>query len=266
MDYSAITGMTRETWSAGDFSVIARSDMPAAEALVASADPHANARVLDVACGSGNVALVAARRHCVVTGVDFAPGLLERARERARAERLDVRFVDGDCQALPSEDAAFDFVFSSFGVMFAPDQGQAARELARVCRPGGTLALANWSPEGASAEFFRIVAENLPPAPGLEPPTRWGTAAGIHALFGAYAARTRFSRRSVTEYYRSVEHGLDQYRRYFGPIERAFGLLDAQGQQRLSNELAQLFSRENRATDGTLAIPFDYLEVLIERA
>lgn len=264
LDYAAITHKQREVWAAGDFSVVALAIMPAAEALVASADPHAGQRVLDVACGSGNVALVAARRYCEVTGLDYVPSLLERARARAAAEGTPIRFVEGDAQALPFDDDSFDFVLSTFGVMFAPDQERAASELVRVCRPGGTIGLASWTPEGAIGDFFRLVSRYTPPPPaGLKPPVRWGTRAGLAELFGERVTASRAESRIVTEYFHSVDHAVDVFRRFFGPTVRAFEALDEDGRRALAGDMAELFARENRAHDGTLALPLEYLETIL---
>lgn len=262
-DYAAISKLQRETWGLGDFSVIALSLMPVSDTIVASADPHAGQSVLDVACGSGNTALVAARRYCDVTGIDFVPSLLERARARAGAEGTPIRFIEADAQALPFEDASFDYVFSTFGVMFAPDQARAASELMRVCRPGGTIALANWTPDGAVGRFFQLVARYMPPPPGVPSPLRWGTEDGIHAFFGPRLRSRRLERRIVTEYFRSVDHAVDVFRTYFGPTRRAFSVLDRDAQQRLASDIADLFREDNRATDGTLALPLEYLEAIV---
>jgi ubiquinone/menaquinone biosynthesis C-methylase UbiE len=244
--------------------VIALSIAPVAEAIVESADPHAGARVLDVACGNGNTALVAARRFCEVTGLDFVPALLERGRVRARAEGTEIRFVEGDAQALPFADDAFDFVFSTFGVMFAPDQPRAATELTRVCRPGGTVALASWTPEGRVGDFFRVVGKNLPPPPpGVAPPTRWGTQAGIQQLFAGRSSSIQFEHRVVSEYFRSVEHALELFRVYFGPTAVAYAALDQDAQRQLTADLRKLFEDSNRADDGTLVLPLEYLEAKI---
>jgi ubiquinone/menaquinone biosynthesis C-methylase UbiE len=265
-DFEGITRSQQTAWAAGDYSVIALSLMPAAEVLVASADPHAGQRVLDVACGSGNVALVAARRYCQVSGVDYVPSLLERARARAAADNVEVRFVEGDAQKLPFEDAAFDYVFSAFGVMFAPDQDKAAHELARVCRPGGSIALASWIPEAQAAELLRIVSNYATAPAGLKPTSRWGTEQGLRELLGASVSSQRLERRTVVEYFRSIDHGVNVFRSFFGPIERTFARLDAEAQRALASDMAALFRSHNRAGDDTLAMPFDYLEAIFTRS
>lgn len=262
-DYATATRAQQRTWAAGDFSVLALSIVPVAEALVEAADPHAGQRVLDVACGSGNVALAAARRYCEVTALDYVPSLLERGRERSAAEGTEIQFVEGDAQALPFEAESFDCVLSSFGVMFAPDQEKAASELVRVCRRGGTIALANWPPDGVVGDLFRCMSKYSPPSPGLNPPTRWGTRQGIRELFGDRAEVVGFDQRIVTEYFRSIEHAVTVFRTYFGPAVRAFEALDPSGQQTLARELATEFDRANSAKDGTVAMPLGYVQVTL---
>jgi ubiquinone/menaquinone biosynthesis C-methylase UbiE len=266
IDYSGVTQKQRETWSMGDFNVIALSIMPVSEGLVASADLHAGQRVLDVACGSGNTALIAARRYCDVMGVDYVPALLERARRRAAAEGCHVDFREGDAQALPCEDAQFDGVLSTFGVMFAPHQEQAASELLRVCRPGGVIGLASWMPEGNVAEFFGIVSHYAPPPAGLRSPLRWGSEASVRELLGARARSIRATERVVMQHYRSVEHGLATFREYFGPVRRAFDSIDETARAALARDLSELFTRANDARDGTLVLPCPYLEVIARAA
>lgn len=262
-DYVALTSAHRDIWGAGDYAPIGLATMPVAEVLVHSANPHAGQKVLDVACGTGNVALVLARRHCEVTGIDLVPALVEKARRRSAADGTEIRLLEGDAQALPFADASFDAVFSVFGVMFAPDQKRAAAELARVCRPGGTVALASWIADGAIAAFFGAVVRNLPPVPGLEPPTRWGTVRGLRELFGDRAQRFRFEQRTLTEYFRSVEHALEIFTTRFGPVLTALSALDSRGKRELEDDLRQLFRERNRASDGTLEMPFEYLEALV---
>jgi ubiquinone/menaquinone biosynthesis C-methylase UbiE len=262
-DFPAITARQQQTWATGDYNVVANTIMPVADALVAEADPRPGQRVLDVACGSGNCAIVAARRHCEVTGVDFVPALLERARLRAAAEETHAVFQEADVQRLPFADDAFDVVLSSFGVMFAPDQERAASEMLRVCRPGGTIALANWTPDGFGGDFFRVVSAYAPPPPaGLKPPARWGTESGLRELLGAGVSRITASPRVVTIFYRSVAHAIDVFRTCFGPTRRAFETNDAQRQQSLRNDLAALFEKYNRASDGVLAMHAGYLQVI----
>lgn len=261
-DYAAITSKQRDTWALGDFNVIALSIVPVSEGLVASVDPHAGQRVLDVACGSGNTALVAARRHCDVVGVDYVPALLERGRQRAAAEGSSIDFRAGDAQALPCADREFDAVLSTFGVMFAPDQERAAAELARVCRPGGVIGLCSWCASGNIGEFFRIISSYLPPPAGLRSPLAWGDEGAVRELLGGAVRSVRSHERTINEYFRSVEHALSLFRQYFGPTRRAFDTLDEAGRAALARDLTGLFTRTNVAKDGTAIMPWHYLEVI----
>ena len=198
-----------------------------------------------------------------MSGVDYVPALLERARRRAEADGTTIRFVEGDAQALPFEDASFDFLLSTIGVMFAADQEKAAAELVCVTKRGGRIALASWTPEGAVGRFFQTVSRHVPPSPGLASPLRWGTEQGLRELFVDRAKLARATQKTVTEYFLSVEHCVDVFRRFFGPMVRAFAALDANGQLALAADSATLFRRENRATDGTLAMPLEYLEAVL---
>jgi ubiquinone/menaquinone biosynthesis C-methylase UbiE len=261
-DYSAITSKQRDTWAMGDFNVIALSIMAASEGLVASVDPHAGQRVLDVACGSGNTALIAARRYCDVVGVDYVPALVERGQQRAAAEGCSVRFEVGDAQALPYEDDAFDAVLSTFGVMFAPEQQRAAKELARVCRPGGIIGVSNWTASGNIGEFFRIVSSYMPPPAGVKSPLAWGDESAVRELLGGTVRTVRASERTVNQYFRSVDHILTTFRQFFGPTRRAFDTLDEAGRAALERDLTAFYTRANVATDGTVVLPCQYLEVI----
>jgi SAM-dependent methyltransferase len=266
LDFATITERQRGVWSAGDYGVIALSLMSASEALVQAVDPHAGERVLDVACGSGNTALVAARRYCEVSGIDYVPALLERAARRAAAEGVQLDLHAGDAQAMPFESARFDVVLSSFGVMFAPDQEAAAAEMLRVCRPGGRLGLASWTPEGEVGHFFEIVGRYAPPPSGLEAPTRWGSEEGVRQLLGSGVRSLKLERRAAREHFRSAEHALDVFRNYFGPTRTTFDALDAEGQRALSADLLGFFRECNRATDGTAVISLEYREVVATRS
>jgi ubiquinone/menaquinone biosynthesis C-methylase UbiE len=263
-DYRAVTERQQAAWATGDFHKVARQVVGVSEALVQAADPRPGQRVLDIACGSGNAALVASRRYCEVTGLDFVPALIDRAKQRAAAEGLPVDFRVGDAQALPFPDASFDVVLSTFGVMFAPDQEKAASELLRVCRPGGKIGLATWPPEGMVAEFFRIMSQYVPPPPGLKPPTRWGTEAGLGELLGAGTGLQLESRRFF-QYFLSVEHMFETFKTYFGPTARAFQSLDASGQESLRREMFDSYNRYNRATDGTVMLESQYVQAVATR-
>jgi SAM-dependent methyltransferase len=229
-------------------------------------DLRAGERVLDVATGSGNAAIAAARRFCDVSGVDYVPALLDRARERAAAEHYAIEFREGDSEAIPYPDASFDVVLSTLGAMFAPDQEQAARELLRVCRPGGRIGLVNWTPEGFIGEMFKVTGRHVPPPAVLKPPVLWGTEARLRELFGDGIASLTLTRRAFMFRYRSTDHWLAFFRAYYGPTLKAFEALDAAGQERLAADLLELAARHNVATDGTLAMPSEYAEVVAVRS
>ena len=265
-DYSAVKQRQQATWASGDFSVVAARILYQAEQLCETADLQAGWRVLDVATGSGNAALAAARRGCDAVGIDYVPSLLERGRIRAEAERLSVEFVEGDAEQLPFPSASFDAVTSIYGVMFAPHHQLAASELARVCRPGGRIALACWTPDGFIGETFRVFSRYLPPAPGLQPPVRWGDEAYQRELFGDSAASVTSYRRTAIFRYRSAQENVDFFRTYYGPTLRAFESLPAERQAALNRELIALANRFDRnAGSGPVAIAADYLETVIVR-
>jgi ubiquinone/menaquinone biosynthesis C-methylase UbiE len=265
-DLAAVKSRQQATWASGDFSVFAARIVFQAEHLAETADLQAGWRVLDVATGSGNAAIAAARRGCDAVGIDYVPALLERGRVRAAAEHLDVRFLEGDAENLPVPDASFDAVLSIYGVMFAPDHRRAAAELARVCRPGGRIALASWTPDGFIGETFRIFAHYLPPAPGLQPPISWGDEVYLDVLFGRVAASTTSHRRTAVFRFRSAEENVDFFRRYYGPTLRAFESLDPARRESLGNDLLALARRYDRnGGTGPIAIAADYLETVIVR-
>ena len=265
-DFAAVKGRQQNTWASGDFSVVASRIVFQAEHLCETADLQAGWRVLDVATGSGNAAIAAARRGCEVVGIDYVPALLERGRIRAAAEHLDVRFVEGDAEDLRFPDASFDAVISIYGVMFAPDHHRAAAELARVCRPGGRIALASWTPDGFIGETFRIFSRYLPPAPGLQPPVRWGDQGYLDSLFGHVAASMTSHRRTAVFRFRSAEENVDFFRTYYGPTLRAFESLDPPRRESLRNDLLALARRYDRnGGTGPIAITADYLETVIVR-
>lgn len=265
-DFSAIKARQRSTWAAGDYAMVGVTVQIVAESLCAAADLRPGQRVLDVATGSGNTALAAARCFTDVVGVDYVPALLARGRERAQVERLPVEFRDGDAEALPFADAAFDAVLSTFGVMFAPDHQRAAGELLRVCRAGGRIALASWTPEGALGESFRVIARHVPPPAGLQPAVAWGDEDHLRRLFGAGARELRFARRHFMFRYRSFEHWLELFRTYYGPMHKTFLALDPAGQQQLGRELRDTLARWNVSGDATLVFPGEYLEAVLVRA
>jgi ubiquinone/menaquinone biosynthesis C-methylase UbiE len=264
-DFGAIKGRQQQTWASGDYHVIASLIVPISERLCDAVDLRAGERVLDVATGSGNTAIAAARRLCDVTGMDYVPALLERGRSRAAAEGVPVEFKEGDAEALPAPDGAYDVVLSTVGVMFAPNQDRAARELLRVCRPGGRIGLANWTPEGWIGEMFRVVGRHVPPPAGLQPPTRWGTEDGVRELLGDGVAWLQATRQSFVWRFASAQQYLDLFRTYYGPTHKAFEALDETGRQALARDLIQTVERFNRSGNGTLLVPGEYLEVVATR-
>lgn len=265
-DLAAIKARQQATWSTGDYSVVGATVQIVAELLCQAVDLRPGESVLDVATGSGNTALAAARCFADVAAVDYVPSLLARGRDRAAAERLAVDFRDGDAEALPFADASFDVVLSTFGVMFAPDHQRAADELLRVCRPGGRIGLASWTPDGVLGETFRLIGKHLPPPAGLEPAVAWGSDGHLRKLFGSGARAIACRRQTFTFRYRSFAHWLDLFRTFYGPMHRAFAALDADRQAALTNDLQQLLTSRNRSGDATLLFPGDYLEVVVTRA
>jgi SAM-dependent methyltransferase len=263
-ELSPIKGRQREMWAAGDYAAVATPLLIVSELLCEAVDLRAGRKVLDVATGSGNTALGAARRRCQTIGLDYVPALLERARERAAVERLDMRLEEGDAENLPFGDASFDYVLSTFGVMFAPDQRRAAAELARVCRPGGRIGLASWTPEGFVGQWFQLGARYSPPPPGVPTPLAWGTEAGLRELLGG-AGPMRLERRLYVMRYPSPRHWLDFFRMNFGPVRQTFEKLDAARQEDYAAEQLELLKRFNRSGDGTLVLPGEYLEAVIDR-
>jgi ubiquinone/menaquinone biosynthesis C-methylase UbiE len=260
-DFEAIKNRQRDVWAAGDFGMIAWNTAFAGELLCEAVELRAGERVLDVACGTGNGALAAARRFCDAVGVDFVPALIERARERAAAERLPATFEVGDAENLPCEDASFDAVLSIFGSMFAPDQEKAAAELVRVCRPGGRIGLANWTPEGMWGQLFRLHGQYLPPPPGIRPPPLWGTEARVRELFGDAVRDLRLRKRKAVFRAASAQAWFGFFSTWFGPMITVLQSLDADGRERFKADILAELERVN-AADGTLLAEAEYLEVV----
>jgi ubiquinone/menaquinone biosynthesis C-methylase UbiE len=263
VDLAPVKARQQATWASGDFAVIGTTLQIVGESLCEAVDLEAGSRVVDVACGNGNASLAAARRWCKVTGIDYVPALLRGAAERARAERLELETVEGDAERLPFEDAHFDVALSTYGVMFAPDQKQAAREIARVVKPGGKIGLANWTPEGFVGQLLRTVGKHVPPPAGVASPLYWGTEARLQELFSGTRS-IEVARKDFVFRYTSAAHFIDVFRRFYGPTYKAFNALDAPGQARLAADIEELSSKFNRS-GSSFVVPGEYLEVVIER-
>ena len=263
-DLKAIKAKQQAMWASGDFAVIGTTLQIVGEQLCEALDLRAGMKVLDVAAGNGNATLAAARRWCDVTSTDYVPSLLARGQARAAADGLTVTFHEADAEALPFDDGAYDAVVSTFGVMFTPDQDKAAAELARVCRRGGKIGLANWTPNGFIGHVFKTLGKYLPPPAGAKSPALWGTETRLAEMFSA-AGAIKSEPRDFVFRYRSPEHFLDVFRTYYGPTLKAFDALDATNQQGLRGDLLDLIASLNRADDGTMVVPSAYLEVVITR-
>jgi ubiquinone/menaquinone biosynthesis C-methylase UbiE len=265
IDVEAIKARQQGAWSSGDYAVVGTTLQIVGEELCEALDVRPGEKVLDVAAGNGNASLAAARRWCRVVGTDYVPALLHRARERAVAERLDIAFREADAEALPFSDGIFDTVVSTFGVMFTPDQDRAASELIRVCRPGGKIGLANWTPEGFIGQLFKTIGKHVPPPPGVKSPALWGTPERIAELFGPHAASIKSVPRNFVFRYRSPEHWLEVFTTYYGPVLKTFAALDSAAQSSLQRDLMALVGRFNRSGDGSMIVPSEYLEIVIIR-
>jgi SAM-dependent methyltransferase len=261
-DFDAIKGRQQGTWSSGDYAVIGTTLQITGEMLCEAVDVSAGERVLDVAAGNGNASLAAARRGGVVTASDYVPALLEGTRARATADGLTIDIREADAEALPFADSSFDVVLSTFGVMFTPNQARAAAELARVCRPGGRIGLANWTPESFVGGIFKTVGRYVAPPAGIRSPLEWGTRARLDELFGTDVTIAADERQFVFRY-RSAEHWLDAFRDYYGPTHKAFAALDDAGHAALERDLLALAAAHNTSTTGALRIPGTYLEIVV---
>jgi SAM-dependent methyltransferase len=264
LDLATIKGRQQVAWGSGDYAVVGTTLQIVGENLCEAIDLRSNQRVLDVAAGNGNATLAAARRFAEVVSTDYVGSLLERGRERAAAERLSITFKEADAEALPFGDDSFDVVLSTFGVMFAPNHERAASELLRVCRRGGKIGLANWTPESFIGQLFKTVGGYVPPAPGVRSPALWGNPAHLASLFGG-KARIEAARQHFVFRYRSPAHWLDVFRTYYGPVHKAFAAIDAPRREALELDILALMSRFNTAKDGTLVVPSEYLEVIVTK-
>jgi SAM-dependent methyltransferase len=264
-DLAALKLRQHAAWSSGDYAVVGTTLQIVGEELCEALDLRSGQKVLDVAAGNGNVTLAAARRWCDVVSTDYVPSLLERGRLRAAAEGLSVEFKEADAEALGFADASFDVVVSTFGVMFAPDHDKAAAGLVRVCKSGGKIGLANWTPEGFIGQLFKVIGKYLPPPAGSKSPALWGSKVHISELFGAAALSIRTESRTFAFRYRSPEHFVEVFKSYYGPTLKAFAALDEANQQGLRDDLLALIRRMNRAEDGTMVVPSEYLEIVITK-
>ena len=263
-DLAAVKTRQQAMWASGDFAVIGTTLQIVGELLCEAADVGGGERVLDVAAGNGNATLAAARRFADVISTDYVPALLDGGRRRAEAEGLFVRFETADAENLPYGDASFDVVLSTFGVMFAPDHQRSASELLRVCRPGGRIGLASWTPTGFLGDLFRAVARHVPPVPGVQSPLFWGTDPHVRMLFQD-AAAIQHTPRNFAFRYRSAAHFVDVFRTFYGPVHKAFAALDGAGQAALEADLLALLRRSDRGGEGGLVVPAEYLETVITR-
>jgi len=266
-DLKAVTEVQQQIWSKGDFAMVASIVYNASENLAEALRIVPDEKVLDVACGSGNGAISAARRSWGGTvGADYVPALLERGRERAAAERLEVEFVEADAQDLPFEDGSFDVAMSIFGAMFAPDQQQTADELLRVVKPGGRIGMANWTPAGSVGTMFQTISKHAPPPPGLDSPLRWGTEDRVRELFGDGIAELRAETRISRQPFRSPEHYIEFFRTYFGPTQTAYERVGPEGEAALTEDLRSFLAAANTAGDRAMVLEAEYLEVIATRA
>lgn len=264
-DLNEVKAKQQRMWATGDFSMIAWNTVFPGELLCESVGLRAGQKVLDVATGSGNAALSAARRGCEAVGIDYVPALIERARERAAVDRLPARFEVGDCEDIPFPDASFDVVLSVYGSIFAPRQETAAQELLRVCRPGGTIGITNWTPDGFWGQAFGLQARYVPPPPGLRSPIEWGTEARLRELFADAVDSLKVVKRSALFRYRSSTHWLEVFGTYFGPVMRTLEALDDERRRAYLADLDATLNRFNRSGDDTLVVSADYLEVVMTK-
>jgi len=267
IDLNAVGQVQQKTWAEGDFAMVAGLITLVAEHLAEALKVMPGERVLDVACGSGNGAIAAARRSWGgVVGADFVPALLERGRERAAAERLEIEFVEADATELPFGDGEFDVAMSIFGAMFAADQEKAAAELLRVCKPGGRIGMANWVPDSGIGQMFMTVAKHAPPPPGVKSPLLWGTEEHLRDLLGSGISELRIERRPSRQTFRSADHYIDFFRTYFGPTKVAFERVGPDGEEALEADLRAFLEQNNTAGEQALVLEPEYIEVIATRA
>jgi ubiquinone/menaquinone biosynthesis C-methylase UbiE len=264
-ELKALKAKQQTAWSSGDYAIIGTTLQIVGEQLAEAMDLHAGQTVLDVAAGNGNVTLAAARRWCDVTSTDYVESLLARGRKRAEAEGLQVKFQIADAENLPFPDAAFDAVVSTFGGMFSPDQDRTAAEMVRVCKSGGRIGLANWTPEGFVGQMFKTIGKYLPPPTGVKSPAVWGTRSWLDATFASAASKVDADPRTFIFRYRSAQHFLDIFRAYYGPVLKAFEAVNATSRKALARDIIDLVERFNTSGDKTMVVPSEYLEVIITK-
>jgi ubiquinone/menaquinone biosynthesis C-methylase UbiE len=264
-DLAALKIRQQAAWSSGNYAVVGTTLQIVGEELCEALDLRSGRKVLDVAAGNGMASLAAARRWCDVISTDYVSSLLERGRARASAEGLTIEFKEADAEALPFADGTFDTVVSTFGVMFTPNQDQAAAELLRVCKSDGQIGLANWTPDGFIGQMFKTLGKYMPPPAGAKSPLLWGTRGRLTEMFGPASISIRTESRNFNFRYRSAEHFLEVFKTYYGPMLKAFAALDAANQNGLKADLHALIARMNKANDGTMVVPSEYLEVVITK-
>ena len=262
-DFAAVKLKQQAAWSAGDYAVVGTTLQIVGETLCEALDLRAGERVLDVAAGNGNATLAAARRWCDVVSTDYVSALLSRGQARASAEGLAVQFQEADAENLPFSDGSFDVVLSTFGVMFTPNQERAASEMARVCKSGGKIGLANWTPSSFIGELFKLMGRYIPPPAGVKSPSLWGTEERLRELFGDRIATLETVRKNFVFRYRTPQHWLDTFRTYYGPVQKAFNAVGATREEALAADLIRLVQQFNREGDGAMVLPSEYLEIVI---
>lgn len=264
-DLAALKTRQQASWSSGDYAVVGTTLQIVGEELCEALDVRSGQKVLDVAAGNGNVSLAAARRFCNVVATDYVPALLDRARERADAERLNIEFREADAEALPFKDGSFDVVVSTFGVMFTADHDRAANELVRVTRRGGKIGMANWTPEGFIGQLFKTIGKHMPPPPGAKSPALWGARPRINEMFESHSSSIKSAQRNFVFRYRSADHWLEVFKTYYGPVLKTFAALDPAKQAALESDLKALIAQFNRSGDSTMVVPSEYLEIVVTR-
>ena len=265
VDLAAVKTKQQAAWSSGDYAVVGSTLQIIGEDLCEAMDLRSGQKVLDVAAGNGNVTLAAARRWCDVTSTDYVPALLAKGRARAQAEGWTIDFKEADAEALPFANESFDAIVSTLGVMFTANHDKAAAEMLRVCKSGGKIGMANWTPEGFIGQLFKTIGKHMPPPAGAKSPALWGTQAHLAQMFEAGASSIHIASKNFTMRYRSAQHWIEVFRTFYGPVHKTFGALPAAGQAALASDLLALIERFNRAKDGTMVVPSEYLEVVITK-